>query len=73
MANGQLLRRAAADFDVFITIDRHIESQQNLAAHDIAVVLLRVRSNDFADVEAVIPKLFDRWGEIAKRQLLVID
>ena len=30
LANGELLRRAAADFDVVLTADQNIEFQQNL-------------------------------------------
>ena len=71
--NGQLLRRIEGDFDVFITIDKSIQYQQNLSAYDIAYVLLRVRSNDIVDVEPVLPRLFARWAEIKKRALLVIE
>lgn len=71
--NGQLLRRIEGDFDTFITIDKSIQYQQNLAAYDIAFVLLRVRSNDIADVEPVLPRLFARWSEIKRRTLLIIE
>lgn len=72
-SNGQLLRRISGDFDVFITIDKSIHHQQNLVAYDIALVLLRARSNDIADVEPVLPRLFARWSELKRGSLLVID
>ena len=34
--NGKLLGLAAAEFDVFLTMDRNLEFQQNLAALPIA-------------------------------------
>jgi hypothetical protein len=34
--NGQLFRRISGDFDVFVTIDKSIEHQQNLALYDVA-------------------------------------
>lgn len=71
--NGQLLRRISGDFDVFITIDKSIHHQQNLAAYDSALVLLRVRSNDIVDVEPVLPRLFARWSELQRGALLVIE
>lgn len=71
--NGQLLRRITGDFDVFITVDKSIQYQQNLAEHDVALVLLRVVSNDIVDIEPVLPRLFSRWAEIQKRTLLIID
>jgi len=71
--NGHLLRRIAGDFDVFITIDKSIQYQQNLVAFDIAVALLRVPSNDIADIEPVLPRLFARWSDLKRRTLLVIE
>lgn len=71
--NGQLFRRISGDFDVFVTIDKSIEHQQNLTAYDIAFVLLRVVSNDIVDIEPVLPRLFARWSELEKRKLLTIE
>jgi len=42
-------------FNVFITIDKSIQHQQNLRAYDVAFALLRVRSNDIVDIEPVLP------------------
>jgi len=38
--NSELLRRAEAEFDVFITSDQNIRYQQNLASHRVAIVEL---------------------------------
>jgi predicted nuclease of predicted toxin-antitoxin system len=38
--DGSLLARAAAEFDVFLTVDTKLPYQQNIAALDIAVVVL---------------------------------
>jgi hypothetical protein len=41
LRNGELLDAAeAAGFDVFVTTDRNIRSQQNLTARKIAIVVL---------------------------------
>ena len=40
MKNGELLTRAEDEFDVWVTADQNIESQQNLERFDIAVVVL---------------------------------
>jgi hypothetical protein len=42
-------------------------------AYDIALVLLRVVSNDIVDVEPVITRLLARWTEIRRRALLIIE
>ncbi len=46
--NGNLLALAAAEFDVFITVDRNLSFQQNLTQFDIAVVVLQAPSNSLA-------------------------
>ena len=71
--NGHLLRRISGDFDVFITVDKSIQYQQNLAAYDVALVLLRVYSNDIAVIEPVLPRLFARWSEIQPHALLIVE
>ena len=38
--NGDLLQRAEAEFDLFITSDQNIRYQQNLAGRKIAIVVL---------------------------------
>ena len=43
--NGELLMRAAAEFDVFITADQNLRYQQNLSALPIAVAVLVAKSN----------------------------
>ena len=37
--NGELLRLAATQFDVLLTVDRNLEYQQNLAAVALAVIV----------------------------------
>ena len=71
--NGQLLRRITGDFNVFITIDKSIQHQQNLTTYDVAFALLRVPSNDIVDIEPKLPRLFARWSELKPGTLLTID
>jgi predicted nuclease of predicted toxin-antitoxin system len=48
--NGELLQRAEAEFDLFITSDQNIRYQQNLAGRKIAV--LELSTNDIGRIEA---------------------
>jgi hypothetical protein len=57
ISNGQLLALAAAEFDVFITVDRNLPFQQHLPKFDIAVILLRAKTNRIADLIALVPEL----------------
>lgn len=55
--NGELLALAASSFDVFITVDRNLSFQQNLSAYEIAVLVLRARTNRLADLRPLVPKI----------------
>ncbi len=57
--NGELLVLAAAQFDVFLTSDRNLSYQQNVAAFDIAVVVLVARSNRIDDVRPLVPRILE--------------
>ena len=57
LKNGELLRTAATEFDVFVTMDRNLPYQQNLKALDLAVVVIRSISNAFVDVAPLMTKV----------------
>jgi hypothetical protein len=57
LLNGELLRRARGAFDVLITMDQSLPHQQNLPAMQVAVVLVRARSNRLSDLRPLIPHL----------------
>ena len=49
LLNGELMRRAVADgYDVLVTADRNLPSQQNVPASGISVIL--VRGSRMADI-----------------------
>jgi predicted nuclease of predicted toxin-antitoxin system len=56
LKNGDLLAAAeASGFDVFLTVDRGIEYQQNLSGRSIAIIILRAKSNRLADLLRLVP------------------
>jgi hypothetical protein len=57
--NGDLLRMAEKQFDVFVTVDRKLSTQQNLAAFTIPLVLIRARTNRLDDIRPLVPELLD--------------
>jgi len=57
--NGELLRLAEKEFDVFLTMDSGIEFQQNLMGIDIAIILLQASSNRLVDLLPLVPNLED--------------
>ena len=53
--NGELLQLAANEFDVFLTIDRNLEYQQNFSGVVLAVVVIHAPSNDIAVLRPLMP------------------
>ena len=64
--NGELMRLAEKDFDVFITVDRNLSYQQNLPRYDLAVIVLRAVSNWYADLRPFAPLIESTLGSLAK-------
>jgi len=57
MKPGELLRLAEAQFDVFVTADRRLNFQQNIADMAIAVVILVAARNKLEPLRALVPEL----------------
>jgi hypothetical protein len=55
--NGDLLQRAAADFDALTTVDKNLQHQQNLSRLPLSVVLLDTYSNELAVLLPLMPDL----------------
>ena len=55
--NGELLARAAAEFEAFVTVDRNLSFQQNLEKYPIKVLVPRTHSNRLADLKPLVPAL----------------
>jgi predicted nuclease of predicted toxin-antitoxin system len=54
LENGELLQRAAARFEVFITADKHIERTQKLPG-TLSVVTIRTRTNGILSLRPLVP------------------
>jgi predicted nuclease of predicted toxin-antitoxin system len=52
-----LLALAASKFDVFVTVDRNLSFQQNLAPLPISVFVLRAKTNRLSDLRPRVPRL----------------
>lgn len=57
VGNGELLRRAAAQFDALLTADQNIEFQQNLTTLPLAIVVLVAHSNRLESLEPLLPEV----------------
>ena len=73
VTNGKLLALASTKFDAFITADRNLEFQQNLAKLPIAVVILVVLKNRVQDLEPLLPQLAEVLKHLAPRSLRTVS
>lgn len=73
MKNGELLSKAEIEFDVWLTADQNIESQQNLNRFDIAVVVLVAPQNKLEVLLPLMPQLHNVLKNIQSKQLIYIE
>jgi len=71
--NGELLALAAAHFDAFLTVDRNLSFQQNLATLPIAVIILRAKSNRLSDLRPLVQGLLSTIESAKRGMLTVVD
>jgi hypothetical protein len=57
ITNGKLLALAQAEFEFSVTVDRNLSFQQHLPKFDIAVILLKAKSNRVSDLVGLLPEL----------------
>lgn len=71
--NGALLQRAAAEFDVFLTVDQNVRYQQNLSALPIPVIVLIAASNDIDVLRLLMPKVRELLPNIQAGRLYEVQ
>ncbi|HEY1067943.1 MAG TPA: DUF5615 family PIN-like protein [Pirellulales bacterium] len=57
VADRALLGLAEASFDVLVTTDGNLEFQQNLSQFNLAVIVLKAKTNRLADLKPLVPSL----------------
>lgn len=68
--NGKLLALAEAEFEVFITTDKNLRYQQNLAACKLAIIVLP--TNQVPVVAALLPDIETALATIQSGDLIEI-
>ena len=67
--NGKLLALAATRFDVFLTMDRNLEFQQNLAALPIAILVIEALSNRIAHLRPLVLEILRALNSVRPKSL----
>lgn len=71
--NGELLKKAAAAFDVFVTPDQNLKHQQNLNDLPVAVIVLKAKGNDLPHLLPAVPALLQTLHRVRPRELVELD
>jgi hypothetical protein len=70
--NGDLLKLMQGQFEVFVTIDSHLLSQQKLTNLQVALIVLHAKSNKFEDLESLVPEILQKLSSIKPGQIIKI-
>lgn len=68
--NGELLALAEGGFDVFLTVDRNLSFQQDIARFNVAIVILVAKGNRYPDLQPLVPDLLAVLVGVAPGQLV---
>jgi hypothetical protein len=74
LQNGELLAKAeAAKFDIFVTVDRGIEYQQNLTARTLAIIIFHTKSSRLRDLLPHVPACLAHIASIRPGEIVRIE
>jgi hypothetical protein len=71
--NGELLQLMSAEqFDALLTVDRHLEFQQNVRASGIGVVVVLARTNRLKELRPLVPQILEALAKITAGELIKV-
>jgi predicted nuclease of predicted toxin-antitoxin system len=71
--NGELLSLAEQNgYEVFLTLDKGLQYQQNLAQRSIAIIIVRARSNRIADLVPHAKTCLEQIASIRSGQIVLV-
>ena len=70
--NGELLRLAAHEFDVFLTVDRNLQFQQQLSAFNIAAIVLVADTNTLAHLQPLMSLVLEAIPTAERGKVAVV-
>jgi len=73
LKNGELLEKAQANFDLFLTGDRNLTFQQRMSEFDIAVIVLQAESIQLKNILTLIPKVLTVLPTLKPGQVVYVS
>ena len=72
MKNGALLRAAATQYDVLITVDRNLAFQQNIHLLQIAILVIVAGGITYDDLKPFSPRILEALGGIQPGEVVTV-
>jgi hypothetical protein len=69
LENGELIARAAASFDVMITMDKRMPTELDVTRYRIGLVLIRASSNRIEALRPLVPAILQAIEEVRQGQV----
>jgi len=70
--NGELLRLSSPAFDVFVTADKRLRHQQNIARHNIGVVVIATRDTRLPRLQQALDELRLAIRNVAPGSVIIV-
>jgi len=70
--NGQLLARAAREFEVLVTIDQRMRYQQNLQDLPLGIVVIDTRDTRFESIRAHVEELREAITVVRPGEVILV-
>jgi predicted nuclease of predicted toxin-antitoxin system len=71
--NGELLSLAEEQgYEIFVTMDKGVEYEQNLRARKLAIIILRAKSNRLGDLLPYLPDCLARMETIRPGEVVSV-
>lgn len=72
LKNGELLRQSSATFDVFVTADKRLRHQQNLAQYGIGVVVIATYDTRLPRLRQVLEELRAAIQDVTPGTIIIV-
>lgn len=72
LKNGQLLRAAAVQYDVLVTVDQNLQYQQNLKTFAIAIVVLKAKRSTYPLLKPLMPQVLAVLAQIQPGEISIV-
>jgi hypothetical protein len=73
LENGDLLKAAAGVYEVLITVDQKIPSQQSIAGLSIAILILAAKRNSYVRLKPLLPRALAALETVKPGDVILIE